>query len=286
MSTNQKLNIRFRLNEQKEKNGECPIYIRIYVDGKKVEIATTYSITTSKWDPKQLKARSTAPNAQLINAYLTKTRVQIEEHFLNFTARSEKCTAKDLKNKFLGIEEKATYKTIVQAFDYHNLKMKEKVEIGKVVPKTLQRYEITKNKVINFMDLEVNDKPLPELRLAFITAFEHYLLTIEKLQSNTAHKYIKNTKKIMNMAVALDWIPSNPFNSFKCSYSSPDREILTQQELEIIMNKKFMSPRLEEVRDVFIFCCYTGFAYSDIYKFQRNAITVGIDGEYWLSTNR
>src|SRR5690606_26327769 len=118
------------------------------------------------------------------------------------------------------------------------------------------------------------------------TEFEHYLLTIDKLQSNTAHRYIKNLKKIMNMAVGLDWIPSNPFNQFKCSYSNPERKILNQDEINTLLNKKLHSPRLEEVRDVFIFCCYTGFAYSDAYQFNHNAVMKGLDGNLWLSTLR
>lgn len=288
MSTKQRLNIRFRINEQKQRNGVCPIYIRIYVDGKKAEVVTNHSVTKAQWDPKLMKVRSTVPNSKLINLYFGKVTNQIEEHFLNYAARGEKCTAKDLKNKLLGIEVNPNHKTIVEAFEYHNLKMAEKVKVGKVVKKTHTRYEITKNKVVAFMQhqYKIKDKPLQEIRLAFVTEFEHYLLTVDGLQSNTAHKYIKNLKKIMTMSVGLDWIPHNPFNSFKCSYSSPDREILTQQELDTIMTKKLFAPRLEEVRDVFIFCCYTGFAYSDIYKFERNAITIGIDGEYWLSTNR
>src|SRR5690554_8103185 len=90
----------------------------------------------------------------------------------------------------------------------------------------------------------------------------------------------------MNMAVGLDWIPSNPFNNFRCSYTAPKREVLTQEELDILKSKEIHIPRLSEVRDVFLFCCYTGFAYSDIYNFEYNAITKGIDGEYWLSTER
>jgi site-specific recombinase XerD len=133
---------------------------------------------------------------------------------------------------------------------------------------------------------KIEDSPLPEMRLRFVTEFEHYLLTTDKLQSNTAHKYIKNLKKIMNMAVGLDWIPSNPFNQFKCSYTNPEREILNQDEINIILNKKMHTPRLEEVRDVFIFCCYTGFAYSDVYEFRQNAVMKGLDGTLWLSTLR
>lgn len=288
MKKNQKLNIRFRLNEQKEKEGKSPIYIRVFVDGIKTEIATNYSVKISQWDPKLCRVRQTAEHSQLINAYLDRSKNTIMQDFLEFTARGIMCSPGNLKNKFLGIEEKTNVKTILEAFDYHNLKMGEMVKIGKVVAKTLSRYKITKNKVEAFMKhhYKIADKPLPEMRLMFVTEFEHYLLTVDNLQSNTAYKYIKNLKKIVTMSVGLDWIPSNPFANFRCSYTSPDRDILTQDDLDNIMNKEFEIERLKEVRDVFVFCCYTGFAYADVFKFNQNAVMIGLDGNYWLSTNR
>lgn len=130
------------------------------------------------------------------------------------------------------------------------------------------------------------DLELFQLRLSFITEFEHYLLTDGKLNTNTAHKHIKNVKKIINVAIGLDWIQINPFTQFRCSYKNPEREILNQVEIDNIICKDLKYERLEKVRDVFIFCCYTGFAYSDVKAFSRNAVTLGIDGEYWLSTFR
>jgi site-specific recombinase XerD len=288
MKQNQKLNVRIRINEQKAREGKYPIYIRIYVDGVKTEIATNHSVKPNQWDPKLTRVRHTAEFAQLINAYLDRAKNSIIQDFLERQARGLESTPQELKNKFLGIQPKPNHKSILEAFDYHNLKMEEMVNIGKVVPKTLLRYKITRNKVVAFMkhQYKIQDKPLPELRLVFVTEFEHYLLTIDKLHSNTAYKYIKNLKKIISMSVGLEWIPSNPFQNFRCSYQSPDREILTQQELEIIINKDFDLDRMKEVRDVFIFCCYTGFAYADVYKFQQNAVMIGLDGNYWLSTNR
>jgi site-specific recombinase XerD len=122
--------------------------------------------------------------------------------------------------------------------------------------------------------------------LRFISEFEHFLLTVQCIQTNTAHKYIKNVKAIMNLAVGLDWIPSNPFNLFKCSYTAPEREILNHEELYTLQHKKIDNERLSEVRDVFVFCCYTGFAYTDVYQFERDAVMRGLDNELWLSTNR
>lgn len=290
MAQNQKFHSKAWINKSRSKNGECAIFIRIYVNRYRAEISTNFRVKPEQWDDNKARVKPNVKNAFLINTYIDNAESKLKEHFLYYCAIKEIATAESVKSRFTGVEvkPKVTYKTIMDAFDYHNAKMEEQVKIGKVVTKTHTRYKITKNKVKAFMQhqYKVDDMPLPEMRLRFVTEFEHYLLTKDRLQSNTAHKYIKNLKKIMNMSVGLDWIPSNPFNNFRCSYASPEREILTQEELNIIMSKDIDIKRLEEVRDVFIFCCYTGFAYSDAYKFKRDAITIGIDGEYWIVTNR
>lgn len=292
MKNQQKFNLLFWLYHQKQKNGLSPLYVRIYVDGRKTEISTSYFIDPKHWDSKQHRLKNSASNSQLINGFLDRTRNTLYQMFLEFSSRGINTTAVELKNKFSGKdkteEQKPKAKTIVDAFDYHNLKMKELVAIGKVSKATLTRYIITKNKVVAFMEetYKVSDKELAQIRLRFVSEFEHFLLTVQKIHNNTAHKYIKNLKKIMNMAVGLDWIPNNPFNLFKCSYNAPQREILSIEELLTLQKKKIDNIRLQEVRDVFVFCCYTGFAYSDIYQFERDAVMKGVDGELWLSTNR
>lgn len=285
---NQKLAIKVRLNQQKAKDGKLPVYIRIYVDGVKAEISSRHFVEAVNWDAKKSRVKAISKDAAYVNGYIDRTVNFINQEFLKAHSTANRITAVIIKNRFLGKEELPAYKTILEAFDYHNLKMLEKVTAKQIVKKTYERYVITRNKVENFMkkQYKVNDKPLPELRLAFITEFEHYLLTVERIQSNTAHKYIKNLKKIMNMAVGLDWIPSNPFNQFKCSYTNPEREILNQEELNLIMKKKLHSDRLIEVRDVFVFCCYTGFAYADVYEFAHDAVMKGLDGNFWLATAR
>ena len=204
-------------------------------------------------------------------------------------AANEVINAKELRARFQGKkEETPVHKTIIDAFEYHDKKMEEMVKIGKITRKTLLRYQSTQKKVVVFMNrkYKMDDMPLKDMRLSFITEFDHYLLTVEKLQSNTAHKVIKIVKKIMNQAVALDWIPSNPFNQFKCTYKNPERIVLTQTEIDKLKNKELKIQRLEEVRDIFIFQCYTGFAYTDLYNFKRNDVVIGIDGDYWLSIYR
>jgi len=288
MQNNQKFHVWFWLNHNRQKNGLSRLFMRIVVDGARTEISTTHLISKDHWNEKIGRMKNSVRDSIYINGFIDHARNEVKRHFLVFASEGKFTSSLELKNLYLGIDNSPKQKTIMEAYDYHNIKMRELVKVGKVVAATVKRHEITQNKIRSFMQLQyrVDDKPLPDMRLSFISEFEHYLLTVDKIQNNTAHKYIKNLKKIMTMAVGLDWIPSNPFTPFKCTYHSPEREILTIDELNKIMNKDFGTDRLNEVRDVFIFCCYTGFAYSDIYQFERNAVMKGLDGNLWLSTHR
>jgi site-specific recombinase XerD len=120
----------------------------------------------------------------------------------------------------------------------------------------------------------------------FITEFEYYLKTVRQCSHNTSLKYITNFKKIVRICIANGWLNRDPFVSYKARLKQIDRECLTEQELTAIIEKQFDSVRLEQVRDIFIFCCYTGLAYSDVKKLSSEHIIIGIDGERWIKLNR
>ncbi|PWT78406.1 MAG: hypothetical protein C5B59_01850 [Bacteroidetes bacterium] len=65
-----------------------------------------------------------------------------------------------------------------------------------------------------------------------------------------------------------------------------ERECLSETELNALAAKEFPTQRLEQVRDIFFFCCFTGLAYSDVKKLSRDHIIMGIDGEKWFKINR
>jgi integrase len=65
-----------------------------------------------------------------------------------------------------------------------------------------------------------------------------------------------------------------------------ERPFLVKDELNRIINKTFSVSRMGQVRDIFVFCCYTGLAYADVKKLTREEITIGIDGEKWIWTSR
>ncbi|MBI2722502.1 MAG: site-specific integrase [Bacteroidetes bacterium] len=288
MKNTQKLLVSFRILTRRSKNGEAPIYVKIYVDSKRLEIATGYSINPKFWNNATGEIRSAHPEYLHYNTKLGDIKSEIKREFLLMTATQRTVTVQELKKKYLKVDDKPLYKTICEAFDFHNIKVEQLVKAGKLSAETLLRYKITKNKIVDFMKVtyNVSDRSLNDLKYSFITDLEHYFLTNQKLHNNTTYKYIKNFKKIITMAVNNDWMGKNPFMQFKSQYHWKDREVLTQEEIDLLINKEFSSERLIQVRDVFVFCCYTGFAYADIHKFEHDAVIRGLDGEFWLTTTR
>jgi site-specific recombinase XerD len=99
-------------------------------------------------------------------------------------------------------------------------------------------------------------------------------------------KYISNLKKIVNGCFRKGWLTKDPFSGFKMAKQEIEREALTDQELQKINSKTFPTDRLNFVKDIFLFSCYTGLAYADVKKLRRTEIASGIDGNYWIFTNR
>jgi integrase len=113
-----------------------------------------------------------------------------------------------------------------------------------------------------------------------------YLTLTNSVGNNAAMKYIKNLKQIIDDAVVQGWVPQNPLESFKCTYVDPERQALTLEEVARVIDHSIANPRLAEVRDAFIFCCFTGFAYQEVYNLRPKDVKVGIDDKNWINTNR
>lgn len=98
--------------------------------------------------------------------------------------------------------------------------------------------------------------------------------------------YLSNFKKIVHICIKNGWLSRDPFLGFKLAKREIERPFLVEEEINRIIDKEFLMPRLRQVRDIFIFCCYTGLAYADVEKLTREEVTIGIDGERWIWTSR
>ena len=272
---------RFRAN----KDGKAPIYLRLTIQGKRAELTTNRFVIPDKWLVSAQMMKGTTEEARTINNYLNALRNKVLQHINSLELQNLEVTAESLRVAVLGVEEKEH--TLIELFDYHNLRMKSLIGIDYALA-TYKKYTYTLDKVKAFLQYQYrkNDVTLGELNHAFITNFEFYLKTQAKIENNTAMKYIKNMKKVVRIAIQNEWLDRDPFTQFACPYKDPNRAYLTAAELETLETKVLTIQRLDQVRDMFVFCCYTGLAFVDLEKLTPSDVNIGIDGERWITIYR
>tara|TARA_R110002051_G_scaffold15064_4_gene47647 strand:- start:510 stop:1793 length:1284 start_codon:yes stop_codon:yes gene_type:complete len=268
-----------------DKNGYAPIYARITVNGKRSEFSIRRKVQLTRWNSDAGKIRGTTPDVRELNKYLLSIELKINKIQEQLSENNILITAEKIKNVYLG--KNSNQKMLLAIFQEHNDKVNELV--GKDFSDgTAERYKTAMKHVTDYIlkEYQVKDIPVREVDLKFITGFEYYLKTTRSCAHNSAIKYITNFKKIIRIAYANDWINKDPFIHWKAKLKIVDREFLTSDEIQKIVEKDFSTDRLNQVKDIFIFSCFTGLAYADVKKLIKNDIVIGIDGQNWIKTKR
>jgi len=280
------LSLLFYIKKSKaDEHGKANIYLRTTLDGRRAECSVHRKVKSNEWNSKTQLALGNSAEAQEINRHLSVLKNKIYSIQQNFERDNHLYSAMDLRDVLLGKDK--TKKMVLEIFQEHN----EEVEslIGKDFSSgTAERYKTCKKHVTDFIKKKYkrNDIPVQDVDHLFITGFEYYLKTTRKCAHNSAIKYITNFKKIIRIAHANDWIDKDPFLHWKGRLKIVEREFLTEEEIQKIIDLELKMDRLDQVRDIFIFCCFTGLAYADVKKLNRGDIVVGVDGEQWVKTKR
>lgn len=266
-------------------SGRFPIFQRITIDGKRIDISTSKYVEESKWLTNSHRVKGSNEEARSINVHLDKLSLKIEEIEKKLHLNNLEFNFENFKNEFQGKSIKK--RNLVPIFLDHNEKIEELVGI-EYAPGTLERYETSLKHTMDFLVWKFNiaDIEISNIDHAFITDYEFYLRSVRKCANNSAVKYIKNFKKIIKICIANGWLEKDPFINYKAKVKEVIREYLTEIEIEIIVNKSFVSERLTLVRDIFIFSCFTGLAYIDVKQLTKEHIALGIDGNKWIYKNR
>jgi len=268
-----------------DKNGYANIYLRITVDGKRSELSIRRKIHIDKWSSSTSKAKGYSQFAQELNHYIDIIQNKIYEIHRVLVNENKTITATLLRDIYIGKDK--NQKMLLKIFQNHN----EQVDklVGKdYAPGTAERYRTAKKHIENYINLEykASDIPVKDVDHKFINGFEYYLKAVRNCGHNTAIKYITNFKKIIRIAYANDWISKDPFFNWKARLKIVDREFLSEGEIQKMIEKELHTPRLDQVKDIFIFCCFTGLAYSDVKKLSKNNISIDIEGEQWIKIKR
>jgi site-specific recombinase XerD len=309
MKNHQNLTLLFWHRKSKpDTRGYAPVICRISIEGEpEEEISTGKKVLLNEWSLENKKAIGNSKEAKETNLKISELTVDLTRHFTVLQIQYEKITPLMLKNVYQGKpadlqreiketrkiikEEKPRTPTLLQAVDLHISNFEKMVERDLRSNETLKQWRSTRNKLHEFLPFSYGmvDIELGEIQYSFATDFYNYLTLDRKkvLQDAAAKKQLKNTKEVLNFTEQNNWIIKNPIGQYKCGTEEKEIEPLEFFEVEKIWRKDITIQRLAEVRDAFIFQCFTGFAFQDVYALTMdNIIRVGVTAEQWLVKKR
>lgn len=281
------LSILYWLKPNKQKDADPFLYCRLTVDGVRAEISLQRTVPRSMWVNGSVVGKGAA--SKQLEDFLSLFKTNVLQHFNNMLASDKEVTAETLKNAILGIvNEEERPKTFSEMAQLMNKEFSEKVKIKKRSQNTLNKHIISQNFFFQYLkdERKVDDIILEKLNLSYCYDFEHYLSIKHKHSHNTFMKHIKNVKQVLIFAKKKCQLKQNPFDGFKCSYHEPKIVLLEQHEIDKLYNHNFTIKRLEQVRDCYIFCCYTAYAFTDLMSLTMDNIIMSLDKELWICKDR
>lgn len=287
MQTSKTFSIHFWLSMAKKKDNLAPIYARITVDGKCAEISLKRFTSVTYWDARSKRSNLRTSKGKALNVYLDQVYSDLLECQKQLLSESRYITAQAIKARYLGEDEQ--HKTLIQLVYYHNKNMVSVLKAG-----TLKNYFTTERYIKRYLKhrLRTDDIYLKQLSYKFIIDFEQFLRTgksinrSQPLNNNGVMKHLERLKKMMNLALRLEWIEKAPFVRFSLKFTKHQRAFLSNSELDMLESGHLENETHRKTRDVFVFACYTGLSYIDVKLLSDDHIVRGIDGDYWIFTKR
>ncbi|WP_255372351.1 site-specific integrase [Dyadobacter sp. SG02] len=280
------MTILFSVRQSKiNRNNQLPIYMRVTIGGLRFEVATGKFVSPDRWLSNSGKVKGATLEAREVNAYLDSLSGKAYGIQREIVQEGSLMNIEVFKQKWHGEDQNII--GLLTIFQEHNAKIRKLIGL-EYAHATYQRYQTTLRHTQEFIEwnFKAKDVDVRKLNFRFISDFEFYLKGVKKVGHNATMKYLANLKKIVLICVKNEIIPKDPFFAFKFAKHEVDRIALTEHELTAVASKVFVTPRLEQVRDIFLFCCYTGLAYADVEKLTRMDLVEGRSGEIWINIKR
>ncbi|SHK25047.1 site-specific integrase [Epilithonimonas mollis] len=280
-----KLLFYLKKNEPK-KNGNAPIMARITIDGVPKTFGTKLEINADNWDLKFGRVLGKSAEALKVNKKLDNIRGRIDAIYEDMLKHEGFATSQKVKLAFLGVG--VMDDAILKVFNDQNEQFKKLVEKEERSEGTYNKYITVYNHLSNFIELRYHrdDMAFRELNNDFIREFDFYLRYDLQLSHNTIWVYTMPVLALAQLAIKKGLIRDYPFEDYEISMQETDRGYILKEDVEKLMMSELPHLRYEVVKDLFIFSCFTGLAYSDIKKLKRNNIQTFFDGHEWIISRR
>ena len=279
-----KFRVCFYLRSYKTKEGKSPILVRLYLNGERMILGSAgFNVEEKQWDKSKGRVKGRTSEANKVNEALERIELDLM-HVYRRCEFSDTLSLDVIKALYLG--KSSDSDSFFKFFDDFLTKLKEEVGISRSQA-SYTKYDVIRRRFATFLKERFgrSDLRMGELSYKYISDFEHYCLTAIKLKQNTTMRIMRNLKTVILRAQKMGLLKNDPFLNFKIRFEKTDRGFLSDEEIAKLMNHRFSVKRLEQVRDIFVFSCFTGLAYIDLVQLSKEHI-VKIDGREWIMKNR
>lgn len=287
MSEKSMFSLLYYINKSKIKqNGECPVMLRITIKGRSVAMRTKRFVAINDWDQSKSKSIAKSQEANSLNLYLDALRAKVYNKYTELLLVHDEVIPELLRDSIMGVNSEAP-KMLLELWEENNIEMKKLIGTD-FVYSTWLKYDTCKRYMAEFLKLEykLKDISMKSLTRAHILKFESFLKTNKKCSENTTKKYLQYLKKIVINSFKNGWIRVDPFADISLSIKPIERQYLTQDEINRILKTDFRNERLNFVKDMFIFSCYTGLAYVDVLQLKKSELELDKNNTYWIRFKR
>jgi site-specific recombinase XerD len=280
-------NISYLIQKGKVKaNGQAPIMARLIVNNEMIHFSTQMSIEPQRWNPLTYRTVGLTKEEKKINAFLDELTASVQRRYYDLQASGEVVSASEIKQRLFSTDERSmSLIALCDQFiaDYEKLVLTQ--DYGK---ESYFRYKVCRARVQEFLltQYKIKDMPLADLDKRFLDKLYLWLRSEHGLNNNTAVKFLHRFSSIFKMARDNGWVTGDPFKLQHLHLDKVDRGYLTTDEIEKIYTHEFDTDRLTIIRDIFIFCCYTGLPYIDCKNLTYDHIITWSDGNQWISIHR
>lgn len=290
MKTTHSFSIDFVTRLCKENKKFALIYVRITVDGERPkEISIKEKIVAADWDNKQEIVKGKSLEAKTINATIDNVRFRIKERYREMVDNSALITAEGIKQAYLGVHANLKGHKLTDLLEYYYSIWKDKLAEG-----SLKNYRTTIDYIKLFIEKKYpvnNEVYLSQVNMQLMTDFESYVRNNpikqhDPCKGNGVGKHVQRFKRIMNWATKIEWLKANPVEKYCCPLRKSKRKKLTIEELVALENKVFINEKLNYVRDLFLFSCYTGLAFVDVMALRQSHFEKTSEGIVWCKIYR
>ena len=268
------------------RKGKAPIYARITTQGVSTEIYTQCQIEPQKWNQRAERSLFRDQVSQQINDIVASYRANILAAYdqLIREGREPNCFAikQRLDNPHSGM------RMFLAELDKYCDKRQKEVGV-RITQLTANKYHRLLRYLREYTQAQYGkeDISLEQVSYEYIDAFNTFLQTAHNCHHNGAVNLLDCMKNFMLYCQRNEWIEKNPFQHYKLKEQhNKAKDHLTKTELDTLIRKQMPNERLERIRDVFVFCCLTGLAFTDVDHLRKEHLSTDDKGTVWIHKPR